>query len=446
MILIGLIITSALFSCEDPSSLGIDLIDDNGDLAVLYTEIPLDAVVVRMDSISTTSRGIMMTGSHTDLDFGVLEVQSYLRILPPSSDPNIPEEVTEADSIRFDLRYNYFFGDVPSTHTLSVHQLQEQLVPDTIYYASNSTPFVPTSELDTTFMVNASDTLLSLNLESMKDELFAALKDFEADSANTAEFLEQFKGLTLISDMSSNAVLGFDNSHSDSNITLFYTTNDTVVNTININYSTYYNQITPDYTGTELEGINKLEDFETLTGRSYLQVGAGLVPKVSFQNYFDFVDNDTTGTIVINQAELKMGNLQGLSGVIEPPQEMAFYHADDNNRILIVGEQVPLPSTIQSDQIYIAAVRNNLDPNIANARSVRAQLDTTNVSYQPELTLFLQLIADGTLDRTNIDKALSVPYSFVEIPQSIFDNGRNVDRFIVEPEELKLEIFYTRLR
>ena len=149
-----------------------------------------------------------------------------------------------------------------------------------------------------------------------------------------------------------------------------------------------------------------------MSGRSYLQVGAGLVPKVSFQNYFDFVDNDTTGTIVINKAELKMDNLQGLSGVIEPPAEMSFYHTDESNKILIVGEQIPLPSTIQTDQIYIAAVRNNLDPNIANARSVRAQLDTTNVAYQPELTLFLQLVADGALDRSSTDEVLSVPYSF----------------------------------
>ena len=108
----GLIISSALFSCEDPSQLGIDLIDDDDDLAVLYTEIPLEAKVVRLDSINTLNRGIMMTGNHTDADFGNLDVQSYLRILPPTTDTDIPDDVTEADSIRMDLRFNYFFGKV----------------------------------------------------------------------------------------------------------------------------------------------------------------------------------------------------------------------------------------------------------------------------------------------------------------------------------------------
>ena len=113
----------------------------------------------------------------------------------------------------------------------------------------------------------------------MKDELFVALKDYEADSAGASDFLEQFKGLTLISDPTSNAVLGFDTTHSESNIVLYYTTNDTIVNTIELTYSTYYNQITPDYAGTELDGIELLTDFDPISGRSYLQVGAGLVPK-----------------------------------------------------------------------------------------------------------------------------------------------------------------------
>jgi hypothetical protein len=141
-----------------------------------------------------------------------------------------------------------------------------------------------------------------------------------------------------------------------------------------------------------------------------------------------------------------MDNLQGLSGAIEPPQEMSFYYTNDNNQIVIVGEQISLPATIQTDQIYNAAIRNNLDPNIANARSVRALLDTTNVAFRPEITLFLQLIADGALDRSSVDQVFSIPYSFVELPNSIFDNGRNVDRFFVEPGDLKLEIFYTRLK
>ena len=76
----------------------------------------------------------------------------------------------------------------------------------------------------------------------------------------------------------------------------------------------------------------------------------------------------------------------------------------------------------------------------------RAQLDTAAVEYTPEITLFLQLIADGALDRSNIYQVFSMPYSFVEIPRFVFDHGRNIDRFLVEPGDLKLEIFYTRLK
>ena len=242
-----------------------------------------------------------------------------------------------------------------------VHELSEELDINTIYYSTNSTPFEPQSVIDSTFIVSENDTLLSLNLESMKNELFMALKDYEADSAGAAEFVEQFKGLTLISGPTSNAVLGFDNTHSESNIVLYYTTNDTIVNTIELTYSTYYNQISPDYAGTELDGIELLTDFDPISGRSYLQVGAGLIPKIDFQPYFDFLDNDTTGTVVINKAELLIDDLQGLTGAIAPPLQMAFYFVNGANGIVEVGEEVQFPATIQTDAIYITAVEMGAD-------------------------------------------------------------------------------------
>ena len=446
-ILIGLVILSALFSCEDTSRLGIDLIDNDDDFAVLFTEIALDSKVVRLDSVNTTSRGIMMTGDHTDSDFGNLQVQSYLRLLPPSTSPNIPDDVLMADSVKMDLRFSYLFGpNFPVPHQLSVHELSEQLEVGTVYYSFDSTPFEPVSVLDTTFIVTEQDTLLSLDLETIKEELFLALKDYEADSTGTADFLEQFKGMTLISNPTSNAVLGFDIANNESNITLYYTTNDSIVNTVEVTYSTYYNQITPDFAGTELDGIQLLTDFSPASGKSYLQAGTGLVHKVEFQPFFDFIDNDTTGTIVINKAELIMDNLQGLASSIEPPLQMAFYFTNEANETIVVGEGVVVPATIQTDAVYITASRNNLNPFNTSIRSVQAQLDTVDVKYQPEITLFLQLIADGALSRNDVDKVFSIPFSFVEIPRSVRDNGRNLDRFILDPGNLRLEIIYSRLR
>ncbi|GJM30051.1 MAG: hypothetical protein DHS20C17_26860 [Cyclobacteriaceae bacterium] len=446
MILIGLIFFSALFSCEDPSSLGIDLIDDNDDIDVLYSEIPLQLKVVQLDSINTTNRGIMMTGEYADLDFGNLKVQSYLRVLPPSAAPQIPETVLTADSVTMDFRLNYFFGPEQVIHELAIHQLNEQVDPERIYYSSDSTPFDPTSVIDSSFMISEKDTLISLDLSPLKDDLFAALKTYVDDSAGTAAFLEQFKGFTLITNPGSSAVLGFNNAHTESTMNLYYTTNDSVVNTVSFRYSSYYNQIIADYTGTELDGIQTLTDFEPASGNVYLQAGAGLVPKIDFQPYYDFIDSDTAGTIVINKAELVFDNLQALDGAIAPPLQMSFYYTDDTNEIIMVGDEIQFPGTIQIDQVYISATRNNLDPFTTSLRSVRAEFDTTRVSYSPEITLFLQFIADGALKREDIDKVLAMPYSFVEAPTSVRDVGRNVDRFIIEPNDVRLEIFYTKLK
>ncbi len=443
----GLIILSALFSCEDPGRLGIDLIDNDDDFAVFFTEINLDSKVVQLDSINTTNRGIMMTGYHTDNDFGMVQVQSYLRLLPPATSPNIPEDVLEADSIKMDLRFNYFFGqNYPATHKLYVHELSEQLLVNNTYYSFDSTPFEPVNVIDTTLTLTEQDTLLSLNLESMREEFFLALKDYQADSAGAANFVEQFKGMTLISDPISNAVVGFNVLHTESNIVMYYTTNDSIVNTVKVRYSTYYNQITSDFNGTELEGIELLTDFSPVSGKSYLQTGTGLVVKVDFQSYFDFIDNDTTGVIVINKAELVMDDLQGLTNSISPPVQISFYFADENNETISVGDNLIVPATIQTDLVYITATRNNLDPFNTSVSSVQAELDTTDVKYNPEITLFLQLLHDGALSRSDADKVFTMPFSFVELPNAVRDNGRNLDRFILEPANLRLEIYYSRLR
>lgn len=443
----GLVILSALFSCEDPSEIGLQLIDNSDGLDVVQAEFSLSGAVVWLDSINTTNRGIIMTGDYTDDDFGNVKVQSYLRLLPPAVSPNIPAEVLTADSLKMNLRYVYFYGDNFETpHQLSVHFLSEQLDTDSIYYSNNNTPYDLASIADTTFTISTEDTVLSINLESIKEELFQSMQQYEADSAASAEFQEQFKGLTLISDAASNAVIGFSPQAVESVITLYYTTSDTVVNTVNLRYSNYYNQITPDFSGSNLADITPLMEFQPPDGKMYLQTGTGIVPKIDFQPYFDFLDEDTTGTFVINKAELLIENLEGLRASIAPPVQMGLYYPDENNRFLKTNTVPQFPNTVQSDVVYVSASRNKIDPFNLNSQSLQLQLDTATVTYNPELTLFLQLIADGQLLRDDIDRALAVPFSFVENPTSVRDFGRNLDRFVVDPQNMRLKITYTRLR
>lgn len=443
----GLIILSALFSCEDPGELGLVLIEDDDGLGVLESEIPLSASVVQLDSINTTNRGILMAGDYTDSDFGNIRVQNFQRILPPATTVSLPEEVLSFDSVKMNYQISYFYGDDFATpHSLSIHRLQEQLLPDTIYYSNQSTSFDMNSLVDTTFMISEEDTVLSIDLEPMKDEFFDALKDYVSDSTNAANFSEQFKGFTMVTDPSSNAVLGFNPQALESKLTFYYTTADTVVNRLELVYSTYYNQIIADYTGTNLEGIVPLTEFYPMDERTYLQTGTGVVPKINFQSYFDFLDNDTTGTIVVNKAELIFSNLEGLADAIQPPLQMSFYYTDDSNEFLETDTEPPFPNTIQTDGIYISATRNNIDPYNLTSQSQRAQLDTTNIEFAPQVTLFLQLIADGLITREQAQQVLVVPFSFVENPTSVRDFGRNLDRFALQPSNLRLKIIYTRLR
>ncbi|MGI9543561.1 MAG: hypothetical protein ACR2MX_09895, partial [Cyclobacteriaceae bacterium] len=209
-----------------------------------------------------------------------------------------------------------------------------------------------------------------------------------------------------------------------------------------------YNSIIADRSASSLSELTvPFIPFEDPNGDLYLQTGTGIIPKLDFQSFFDFVQADTTGTILVNEAQLVFRNLKGIGDNLQPPAETAFFFSDSDSRLLDIDTSSSfIPGSIQTDQIYIGAAELDISPLILRTTSSRAILDTTSLDYDAEVGLFLQGIADGKLTEEQVKDVLIYPFSFVSEGRLVQSNGRNLDRFVVNSNDIRLRIYYTFLR
>lgn len=454
---IGLIIISALFlvNCEDPSELGLNIVPPQDNLGVQFVDLQLGGSTVLLDSVETSSTNILMSGKYEDDLFGSVKTQFYTQFFPLGA---LPSSFTDVDSIQLQLRINYFHGDDFSqeSQSFSIHQLTENLYDSLDYYGFQITTFDPISIGDTTVVFDPKiDSLLIVNLTFPDTTLLNASRNFT--SSDVEAFSEAIKGLTVVPDEGNTAIVGFDPNAATTHVTIYYTTNDTVVNryqfplgvsTTRSQGPVQYNNISADRSASSLSALTMpFTPYEDPNGDLYLQTGTGVIPKLDFQTFFDFVQADTTGTIIVNEARLVFKNLKGIGDNLQPPAETAFFFSDSESRLLDVDTSSSFfPGSIQIDQIYISANELNINPLILRTTSSRAILDTLSLDYNVEVGLFLQGIADGKFTEEEGKDILIYPFSFVSEGRLVQSNGRNLDRFVVNSSDIRLRIYYTFLR
>jgi len=443
---IGLIIVSALFliSCEDPNDVGLEIVPPQDNLGVRFIDLPVQGTNTLVDSINTTNRGLMLSGKFEDDLFGSVKAQFYTRVFPESRTPNIPAEITESDSVILEMGYSYFHGlDFNGPQTFTVHALSEVLVDTATHYSFETTAAEIQSLGDTTLIIDPEiDSVLTINLNFLNDVLLTATQSFDPD--DPSEFFDIIKGITVVPDETNTAIFGFNPNDPKTEISLYYTTDDTVSNAVTYRLGfAQYNNIQTDRSNTPLAGLLvPHQEYEDPEGKIYLQAGTGLTPKLNLQAYQDFINEDTTGTIVVNGAEILFKKPGGIGTNLDPPNDMSFYFTDDTN--LLIPDS--MPGNIQNNETYIAISQLGLDPLAALNQSSIATYDTTTFDYQADITMFLQLVADGELQPEVANELLVYPFSSVSNGVNLINNGLNLDRFVVDQDDISLRIYYTFLR
>ncbi|MCH7414612.1 DUF4270 domain-containing protein [Belliella sp. R4-6] len=437
----GLLITlSIASSCSDPSTLGLDLDPNNNQIGVFYTEIPLSASMVLLDSLNTTNSESLVVGGLTDSFFGKTEAIGFSRLaIGPSA--TRPSENAVLDSVKFHFRIESVIGDdLSGSKSLSVHLLTESIL-DTTYYNFDRLDFDPNPIAQGSFNFSArQDTAVSVEMESgFSDFIFEELKKGDA-FRDVFSFRNLIPGIALQGNIEENTSTAIRVGNATGIIVYFKNEGDTVSRryAITTAQSRHFNHINSDRSGTPTAVITEPGRSYDIGSRVGIKSGVGLVMKLDTSPISDFLD--TLANVTFNDIILEMGPLGSESATNRPPSNLFLYFTDDSNGFLRAtsGQLI----SVQADnQPQIATdVNGNIIPSVASPGTF-VYVNTSNI-YRQRLTSYMNAVYRQGLQRNDF---LISPSSPAE--QNSVDNFiKTLRGFDLDQNSIKLKIYYSKIR
>lgn len=434
----GLIFVLALFlfSCTDFSTVGQEFIQDQvGEFAQASPSVETSVVI--LDSIPTDNA--FFTGSFEEPVFGQISTTVFSE-LELDKIPN-QESVQEGTYLDFQLVLvedtAAFYGNFPAQQQINVHELSEGIEDTIIHYNFEEVPFQ--SEVLGTFnepiTLPLSDTLIIELNDQLGREFFANLNTENSDVFTDQEaFNEFFKGIALVSEGSN--ILSFRQALGSSSMRIRWRFDDEI-RSYNLSFAnaSKFSKITNDLSGTALAGQPPSQAFIPTDGLIYTQVGTGISAKVNLESLDTFVDS--VGQVVINQAELIIGPIiTADEEAIQPPPTLNLFYANESDEILRANQALLQEF---SNELIVLNNGYTLLPsgadlaNFGNTSSVPFSLvyDPATQTYRGNLSIFLQELLSGKQFPSK---------------QFLLNNGNisgSLRRFRVDPENVKINIFYT---
>lgn len=316
-------------------------------LGTRYVEIPLDYGVYLYEPILTQNIADdeisrLLVGRVTDPDLGDLEATAIFNYSPPI-EPVFPTSNAVFERLELVLNLDFYsYGSTDSTDMqLTVHELDEQLTPERLYYSGTQISFNPTPIGDTTFALgpmelkngwaSASDNDATNNLhykqpirlsDALGEKLLGHLINDRILIDDFALFSAEYKGLALRMPVG-DKILGFTPvytlptpSADDSRLVLTYKESGT---NVTVDFPIYYASVNgslnpvvsftylaPNRTGTVVDGVAPSTDLVPSDGKIYAQSGTGILPKFDLTKVYTYFD--TVLNPVINSAELVFDN------------------------------------------------------------------------------------------------------------------------------------------
>ena len=259
------------------------------------------------------------------------------------------------------------------------------------------------------------------------------------------EFVKEFKGIAIVPD-NADKIFGFNPSSTASRITLHYHDVDTDSLQLNLAFSGVvgYNKIDADRASSSLAGLNQYsQPFTPDNNLRYIQSGTGVLTRLDFGKFYEFVDNDSNSAMIVNEAELYLGIPEATSGyqqinalslrgiksegylkkIADPKINKAQYVADSTSISLYAGQ--------------LGLSGNMFTPMSYDGQNIFTVSKTgSNQYYNGYLTLFAQQL----FKKDENKERLRYFALFPESPQP----GKSVNRLIFKSQEIKLRVYYTR--
>ncbi|MDO9552586.1 MAG: hypothetical protein Q7J63_08795 [Rhodonellum sp.] len=425
-------------SCSDPSNIGLDLDPNNNQIGVFFTEIPLSASMVLLDSFNTTNQGSFVVGGETSAFFGKTEGIGFSRLAINVTAP-LPRQEAILDSVKFNFQVESATGKNFSTpKSLKVHLLTEG-IQDTSYYSFDRLEFDPVSIAENSFNFSArKDTMVSTKV---KDEfaafLFQEMKKGDAFK-DIFSFRRLIQGIAITGNPEQEASISLRVGNTTGISVFYHYQGDTVptVYPISTAQSRHFNYVKNDRQGTPTEII-------TQSGKAYdtgekvgSKSGVGLVLKIDTSPIDAFLDSITN--VTFNDISFEIGPLESASADNLPPTFMVMNFTNETNRVLTRFDGEPL--SIQAD----GQAQQGVDP---NGNIVPAVLAPALLAYFSESKVYNQRITSyiNSVYRSNLQRNDWILYP--NSPGTAGDDfKKSFKEFVVNKNNIKLKIYYSKIR
>lgn len=436
LFIIGIILLTALVSCatDDVTNyeVGSDFLDDGVTVRVIDS-FTINTGSFKLDSLVTSSTNRILLGHIEDDKLGGLTSQSYFQL-----STSIYEIDNDAvyDSIGFIMNYDtYYYGDTTKIQTYKIHEITETFSPEDgdSFYNTSSLEFDSNTigELSFTPRPNRSSDSLYIPLNDVfGEEIFSKIQDNDINSSD--DLLQQFKGLTIIPDETTDSqVLGFnvlttEDTPGNCSMRLYYTIddgdgndNDYYIDFVITDTSKQFNNITSDLSSS-IFNEGQFEDGETIIETSesdnlmFSQAGSGITSRIEIPSIKKLKELSEFGSAL--SAELTFNPLkESYTNTNSLQDSLLVYIIDHKNRI-----QSQL-TTIDGVNSYAIL---NQDDNEFNA----------NTYYSIDLSGYVDQILYSEYD---LNYALMIQY---------IDYNKTVDNTVFEDQltssQLKLSVKY----
>jgi hypothetical protein len=465
------VLTVALFffSCEDETSI-LGFKNPNKKFKVNYVDIPLPSDVFLVDSLRTSNRYDLqesfrlLAGQYADDQLGTVKATVLSQFFTTTASKLKTPAVFDSISLRLVFDFYVYGNQSPTPQTISVHELQEDLIRDSTnyYFNKSTTNYDPAALGSKSFTIipadfkkyveDQKDTTISVTIPldgTFGQRIFdSALKYRDATTTEDStfvkysDFVKQFKGVAVVADQA-DKILGF--SAAASVITLHYHDLDTDSLSLNLAFqpTVNYSAITADRSSTELAGLTQYSQPFTPPGpKRYIQAGTGVLTRLDFQGFYDFVDADSNATVVINSAELNLGPAIG-SSAFDPVNALTLFAIKNEGYLRKVADKDINPAQYAADSASVSGYGGRMgitnsffSPLDADGNIFGITKQKDNDYYNGFLTLFVQEFFKRQVAKDRFQYFALYPSN----PQA----GKSVNRMIFDADNIKLRIYYTR--
>ncbi|MEL7123225.1 MAG: DUF4270 family protein [Bacteroidota bacterium] len=310
-----ILLAGLLYSCELPSDIGADSFQDESFNLFPVDTISMALSTYRVDSFDTFQPGRLLVGRHEDEMFGEMVAQPYFQ-LSIDSTAILEESSVVFDSMTFSFTLDgYYYFDTTQQLTISIHEVTEEMdLEDGFFNTSRflfqpvplgSRSFFPRPRRNETYEIRLDD--------DFGRSFFQLIVDDEDEIAIDSDFLDRFKGWTLLTEQERAAVvLGLNPASCQlkvyfSDNAVLPTQERVLTYSLEEDFRVYFNHIGTDYQQSILEifdstDVQTLNEY-SLAGNAFLQAGNGLSIRVAFPKLSSLLES--SDDFIVSSATLR---------------------------------------------------------------------------------------------------------------------------------------------